>query len=164
MKEEEFKKLVNKEKYQVFLFSSNMPFPISFAVHTWFVINRKGKIFRFDFGHMGGSPDKKWGLVIRNTYPPTTGVISIMGMKVKATEHSKRNPSKLLEVIEGEEDSMADKMSKFILEKSKDYPHKDKYQKYAGANSNSFIQWIIDHFPESKFKLPFNAFGKKFKN
>jgi len=46
--ESEFLSLVNKEIYQVFLFSSKCPFPFPFARHYWFVENQKGNLRRIE--------------------------------------------------------------------------------------------------------------------
>ncbi len=42
------------------------------------------------------------------------------------------------------------------------YPYCGHYS-YIGPNSNTYVQWVLDAFPESGLKLPWNAFGKGFK-
>jgi len=41
MKTEEFDKLIDKDKYQVFLMICPASTPVNFARHGWFVINKK---------------------------------------------------------------------------------------------------------------------------
>ena len=70
--------------------------------------------------------------------------------------------AKLLYYIEGDEYSVAKNIYNFI-EKSKDnYPYVDKYFPW-GPNSNTFVQWVLNHFPDFNIKLPWNCFGKKCK-
>lgn len=74
MNEEEFSKLINKKKYQVFLFSSPVPIPLNFAIHTWFVINLKGKIHRWEFGSFKGSSHENGIGVLKDFLKPTDGM------------------------------------------------------------------------------------------
>ena len=158
MKEKDYKKLINKRLYQVFLFTSNMPIPVNFAKHSWFVVNLRGKISRFDSGLFLIKAKKSWGNVHMNLFKdPTSGLIK------NINNDDDRHPSKIIGFIEGGKDSLAQKMGNFIFNNSKNYPYKNKYKYYPGPNSNTFIQWILNKFPESKFKLPLNAFGKNFR-
>ncbi|MEA2701869.1 MAG: hypothetical protein QOE22_578 [Candidatus Parcubacteria bacterium] len=50
-------------------------------------------------------------------------------------------------------------MVKSIEESSTTYPNKDTYS-FTGPNSNTYIQWILDQFPEAHMNLPWNSFGK----
>ena len=50
MNQVEFYRLVKKDKYQVFLMASRCPMPFVFALHTWFVLNKKGEIDRWEAG------------------------------------------------------------------------------------------------------------------
>jgi hypothetical protein len=68
--------------------------------------------------------------------------------------------SEIISYVEGGKGSIADKMIKFIEKSEKSYPFTKRYTVIPGPNSNTFIQWIINHFPESGFRLPWNAFGK----
>ena len=43
----ELEKLLNKDKYQVFLFTCPAIMPFSFAVHPWLVVNNKGGVCAF---------------------------------------------------------------------------------------------------------------------
>ena len=158
MKKNEFEKIKDKSKYQVFCFSSPVPFPLCFAVHTWFVINLKGKIHRIEFGKFMVSENEKRVKtgVFKDFIRPTNG------MNKYFWKPKPRFKSKLIGVVEGGENSIAKKMTVFIKNKSSEYPLKDKYS-LIGPNSNTFTQWILDKFHESDLKLPFNAFGKRYK-
>jgi hypothetical protein len=69
---------------------------------------------------------------------------------------------KAIGIYRGRDRSVAKKMSLFIEKDSGKFPLRKSYF-LIGPNSNSFIQWVIDKFPDSGFKLPFNAFGKGYK-
>jgi len=156
MNETEFSKLIDKDKYQVFLFSSPVPIPMNFAVHTWFVINLKGEINRWEFGQFRGSPYKNGIGNLKNFFSP------IDGMNKFFWKREPRFNSKLIDYIEGDEDSLANRMAIFIEEYSNSYPLKTKYV-LTGPNSNSFVQWILNKFPDANLQLPFNAIGKGYK-
>ena len=53
-------------------------------------------------------------------------------------------------------------MIKFIDNSKEIYPFREKYSIF-GPNSNTYAEWVIDHFPESNFKLPKNAYGRYYK-
>jgi hypothetical protein len=50
-------------------------------------------------------------------------------------------------------------MNKFVNENYLNYKYKNQY-KLLGPNCNTYIQWIINKFPQAKIKLPFLAIGK----
>lgn len=54
-------------------------------------------------------------------------------------------------------------MISFIDKEYKNYEFRGTYRILPGPNCNTFVQLIINKFPESKFKLPWNSFGKNFK-
>lgn len=157
MNKKEFEKILNKDKFQVFLFSSPVPFPFNLAVHTWFVINRKGKINRIEFGDFRGSPQPNEVGVLNNFLEPTKGM-NYFWWKVNP-----RFNSKLVKFIEGDKNSTAEKFGKLILKIYDKYLLKNKY-KIIGPNSNTFISWLIEEGNMKKeFKLPLNAIGKNYK-
>ena len=158
MEESEFKKLVKKDRYQVFLFSSPIPRPYSFAIHTWLVTNKKGKITRWDSGKFMAKAEKSWGYVHKNIFKDP-----IQGINKSFKGGKNRFSSKYHGKVEGIKGSIAEKMILFIEKNAKEYPFKDVYKMYPGPNSNTFIQWLLNHFPNSGFKLPRNAFGKNWK-
>lgn len=65
-------------------------------------------------------------------------------------------------MIEGDEGSLAAKMAEFIERSPETYPFKNQYR-FRGPNSNTYAQWILNHFPETGMALSWNAFGKKYK-
>lgn len=152
----EFNKLIDKNKYQVFLFSSPVPIPLNFAAHTWFVINLKGKIHRWEFGLFRGSPHPNGIGILKDFLKP------IEGMNIYPWKSNPKFNSKLIDFIEGGEKSIAKDLALFIEKKSNSYPLKDIY-KLLSPNSNSYVSWVLNKFPNSGLKLPFNAFGKNYK-
>lgn len=74
-----------------------------------------------------------------------------------------RTKSTFIAQISGKRGSLAEKMVKFIEQSPKKYPYCNKYRAILGPNSNSYIQWIINKFPKSGFKLGWRAFGKNYK-
>jgi hypothetical protein len=61
---------INNDKYQVFLFTSRCPLPIPFASHLWFVINKKGALYRYEVtNHKNPKGVKHWGHIALNFLP-----------------------------------------------------------------------------------------------
>jgi len=73
-----------------------------------------------------------------------------------------RTKSTFITQISGKKGSLAEKMVKFIEQSPKKYLYCNKYRAIPGPNSNSYIQWIINKFPKSGFKLGWRAIGKKY--
>lgn len=156
MTENEFLKLIDINKYQVFIFSSPVPIPLNFAVHTWFVINLKGEIHRWEFGYFRGSPNENEIGMLKDFFNPT------VGMNFYFWKAEPRFKSKLVDFIDGGDNSKAKELALFIEKNSSSYPLKDIYQ-FRGPNSNTYMQWVLDKFQNSGLKLPLNAFGKGYK-
>ncbi len=153
----EFRKLIKENKFQVFLFTSPLFKPLQFAVHSWLVTSRKGKIKRWDIWQDKNSVNPKLGHLYLNLMKP------FFGMAKYLEKRYRRNKSSIIGYIEGGQNSLAEKMVKFIEKHAKNYPLKSEYKPYPGPNSNTFPQWIINKFPETNWKLPWNAFGKNYK-
>ncbi len=149
----EFNKLIKKDKFQIFLFTSPVTIPLQFAVHSWIVTSKKGKIKRWDVWQEKELTKKSWGYLYLNVIPPE------MGVNTYPTRRMPRNKSTLIDYVEGD---LAKKMIAFIEKNAENYPFKSRYKLYPGPNSNTFPQWIINKFPETKWKLPWNAFGKNY--
>src|SRR3989344_7637515 len=166
MDEKEFRKLIKKDKYQVFLLSCPANIPYNFALHHWLVVNSKGKVNRWELlktnQYVRTSKgvcykesinekknkilSKNDGHVYKNILPFTSGVSRYLW---KLKPFSK---GKLISSIEGSEGSIAHKMITFIEKNAFSYKCRNNY--YAlGPNSNTFVQWIISNFPKSGFKL-----------
>ena len=157
MKEQEFQNLIQKDKYQIFVFASKAHLPFFFALHPWFVVNNKGVITRYEIVYKKNCcPEKSFGHLHLNALPPYSGI----GIFSFSKKHFWK--SELLWHLVGDEGSTAHKMQR-VIESSKDtYPYVQTYD-LTGPNSNTYIQWVLDQFPESNFKLPLTCFGKGFK-
>ena len=69
---------------------------------------------------------------------------------------------KLRRYIEGGEGSLAQRMAECIENSPKMYPYCNTYAP-RGPNSNTYVQWVLNQFPQSGLTLPWNSFGKSFK-
>ena len=146
---------MKKDTYQVFLLSCPCTFPVNFAHHMWFVLNEKGKLSRWEVlldkeccgqkGHVykdAQAPFKSFGLFVKNEkayFAPT-----------------------LLGLMEGDADSEAFKMIRFIEASKETYPYRDHY-KLLGPNSNTYVKWVLDQFPGFKVSTHWRALGAGFK-
>jgi len=158
MNQKEFEKLIKKDKYQVFVLASRISFPFNFAVHTWFVLNTKGKLDRWDVWDWKNKDKISWGHIHLNFLKSWIGVRK---SRVGRREvNAPRFESFVVDIVEG---SLARKMMDFIENNSNNYPYYDYFKYYPGPNSNTFVQWVLDKFPEANIKLPWNAFGKYYK-
>jgi hypothetical protein len=151
----DFSNLIDKDKYQVFLFKSRAIFPFIFAMHPWFVLNKKGEISRWEveFASSYIKHGSRWGYLHENLCP------IFQGTEVITYMDDVFHPATLLGKVEGE---LAQKMIDFINSSPEIYKHWNKYHVW-GPNSNTFAQWVINKFPECKWELPDNAYGKNFK-
>ena len=140
---------INKDAYEVLLFSSPGNIPMSFASHQWFMINKKGEFSRWELLFRKLPYQNRWGHIYKDFFPPFKG-IEIFRFSKKYLWNAK-----YLGKVEGE---LALRMMDFI-ENSKDtYPHRDSYSLLT-HNSNTYIKWVLKEFPEADIKLPWNAFG-----
>lgn len=153
----DFEKLIDKDKYQVFLLSSPCSIPISFARHTWFVVNKKGSISRWEVVHtLFASGEKNWGHLKLNLQDPFLGVWIFFFFKKLGNFKTS-----LLGLVEGDEDSEVRQMIDLIESSPENYPFREKYN-YLGPNSNTYTMWVLKHFKNFNLKLPWNAFGKDY--
>ena len=146
-------KLIKKDCYQVFLFACPAHLPLSFAAHSWFVVNRKGEISRWEVTFSKPKRELSWGHLSKNLFSFFQGLAMLPFMSSICWK------GKLLGHTEGAEGSVAHRMSELILSSNTAYPYCEKYH-LVGPNSNTYVQWIVDRFPESGLRLPWNAFGK----
>jgi len=156
MNSQEFDQLIKKDRYQVFVFTCPGSFPFIFARHPWFVVNKRGTISRWEVLFRKNLNNTSWGHLHKNFLPLFLGIEIVPFINVF---HHK---AKLLNIIEGDENSTARKIADFIENSKENYPYCDKYSLF-GPNSDTYGQWILDNFPELKIKLPWNCFGKNFK-
>ncbi len=141
-----------RDKYQVLILSSPASLPFSFVKHTWFVINKMGKLSRYEvlFRKLKDHKDHFY----YNQFP------SSQGIEIIPYYNKYFWKSKLIARIEGNE---AKKLIKTIESSKNKYPYKNNYH-FLGANSNTYTQWVLNHHKELKVKLPFTAFGKGWKS
>lgn len=150
-----FKALIKKDLDQVFLLTSPIPYPFHFAVHAWFVTQSKGQVNRYEFGKFKGSPHPQNIGLLKNFFEPITG------MNKYWWQPKYRHPSKLIGAIEGSTASEASRLIYFLENQSESYPYKEHYH-YLGPNSNTYIAWVLHHFPAVGLKLPAAAVGRGF--
>jgi hypothetical protein len=142
--------------YQVFIFSSPLPVPFNFAVHTWVVTNKNGITNRWEVWQTKNAGPIAWGHVHKNLFSLFTG------MNIFYLFTKKRFKSTLIHSIEGDENSPAFELIKFIENESPKYLFKDNYRYVPGPNSNTYVQWVINQMNTTGNLLPWNAFGKNF--
>lgn len=146
---------LEKEKRMFFVYSSPLPIPLNFAVHTRIVtVSPTWEIHRYEIHFFKNKQHKH--LYIDYQEPSSWIGIFIRNKKP-------RYKSKLLYKTSWNNNSLAHKIVKFIEENIKTYKYKNIYYHIPWPNSNTFTQYIINQFPEIKTKLPRNAFGKNYK-
>lgn len=145
-----------EKPYQVCLFSCPAYKPFHFAKHTWFVITTPKGTERWEVLHYKNIKNPAMTYVHKDNLPP------IQGIKKSMLDPSYWD-STLLTSIDGEKNSLAHRIAQFIEQYSPQYQYKGRYVLYPGPNSNSYVAWVLEKFPEWKPALPWNAFGKKYK-
>ncbi len=148
--------LQSNEPYQVYFYTCPAHIPFQFARHPWVVTVSPSGIHRWEIIHRLYNKKDHFGYVYKNFYSNP-----IQGIK-KHPNSTKYWNSTCIGTITGNENSLAYNMVRFIENNSKNYPYRDVYHFYPGPNSNTYIQWILDAFPEANIKLPWNCFGKKY--
>lgn len=156
MKKPSFTNLINPDVYQVFLFACPAHIPFSLGLHPWFVVNKKGKLSRYEVRYTRNKMRPELGHIHVDELPLFEGIGMFHFLKTP------RWDATLLGSLEGGEGSSAHKMYEYIEISPQTYPHKNKYFMF-GPNSNTFAQWILHPFPEFDGALPWNAFGRNYK-
>ncbi len=156
MMQADFDKLINKDKYQVFVFMSHASLPVLFSVHPWIVINEKGKISRLEIKR-DRNKNEELGYLYINDQLPYEGLPIIYPFKKFPWK------AQVLGLIEGDENSLAKRMTDFIGNSKKTYPYLKKYSLITGPNCGTYVEWVLDNFPEIEIKLPWSAIGKNYK-
>ena len=151
---EEFQNLINKNEYQVFVFDSSAYFPFNFARHPWFVLNKKGEVSRWEVRQ---ERNKETGshLYFNSQLP-------FQGLNLTYFIENYFWKVELLGFIEGDENSVAQKMIDFMEKSKETYPYTFEYS-LTGPNSNTYLQWVLNKFPEFNIKLSWRFIGKDFK-
>lgn len=149
MSTNEYQHLIDTNRYQVFIFHCPVTFPLNFASHPWFVCNEKGAITRWEvLDRLNGNGE--WAYLHKNFFPTFSGIEIIPFIRRKPLWKGK-----LLKQVEGD---LAKRMIDVITSSYERYPIKE--YSLIGTNSNTYAQWVLDHFEELDFELPWNSFGK----
>lgn len=142
-------------QYRVELHYSRAHMPFWFASHGWLVTEKHGVVSRWEVLFRKHASLESWGHLHKNYLPPTPGIEIIpYWMRFLWKGH-------LIGSVEGNENSLAQRMVECIEQSSITYPFKDRYS-VLGPNSNTYPQWVLNHFPEAKLKLPWNSYGKAY--
>lgn len=144
-----------RHDYQVEIYESPACFPASFAKHTWFVVTEKGKKTRYEI-LMRRNIEDKLGYFHINFLPPYSGLF-ILPIDIPFFFKSRK-----LGEIQGNSNSPAEKMAKFIKNSINTYPYMHKYH-LLGPNSNTYAQYVLNQFPECKIKLGITHIGRNYK-
>jgi hypothetical protein len=150
----DFYSKINKEKYQITLFTCPASFPVMFARHSWLVINRKGEISRWEVFTKPPHTKTSWGHVVKDFYMPFQGINIFFFSQAYLWSNIR-----LEGFVEGDKNSLAHRMADFVVDSYEEYPYLSEYS-LLGPNSNTYIQWILNKFPEASLSLPWNSFGK----
>lgn len=151
-----FQDLIKKDKCQVFVFSSPASLPINFARHPWLVTNNKGVVSRWEVMHFRNKKDKRLGHIHFNARSPFQGNIVFYPLEILFWK------TKLMGYIEGDEDSIVKKAIEFIESSTETYPYYTRYH-FWGPNSNTYLQNVLNKFPEFNIKPSWRFIGKDYK-
>ncbi len=144
------------DRYQVSLFTCPATIPYSLGTHPWFVVLKNGKISRWEVLWRESQCSTSWGHLHLNFLPHEKGIETFPFSKKYHWS------GKLISRVEGDENSLAKRMMDFIEKSEENYPFCYQYSVF-GPNSNTYAEWVISHFRESNFKLPWNSFGRYYK-
>lgn len=144
-----------KAKYRVSLYRCPANLPFFFAIHPWFVVEIGNTVTRWEVGFRSYASATNWNHLYKDLLPPFKG-IGIFPYSFAYLWEGQKVAS-----IEGEENSTAERMAKFIQDSPNIYPFCNEYS-LSGPNSNTYVQWVLNNFPEFKVKLPWNAIGKSY--
>ncbi len=148
--------LIDNNKYQVFIYGSKAHLPFVFACHGWVVLNKKGTVSRWEI-IFRKNKDKSLGYLHVDDLPPFRGISILPFM------HRIFSKGRMLGYIEGDSGSVAEQVVKLVEESKTNYPHLNKYF-LLGPNSNTYIQWVLNKFPEFNIKLSWHFIGKNYRD
>lgn len=153
----------SKDNFVVKIYSCPVPFPFTFAVHTYIVFEHGPTVVRYDVNPIPfvDVSSNLFGHIKKDVLPPEVG---FRWLGKYPLNFGPRYKVKLYGKISGGPDSAAGKLYSFIASDGlKSYPFTHTYRMILGPNSNTFIQWVLDQVPDSGLRLPSNAWGKDFK-
>lgn len=143
--------------YQVFLFGCPANAPFSFALHPWFVVNNRGRLSRWEVLWTQGRCSTYWGHLHRDFLSPAQGI------EVLPFPSRYYWKGRVLAFGEGDSGSSVSRLALCIECSYESYPHTQRY-KLAGPNSNTYIQWVLNQFPDLAWRLPINSIGKSYRH
>lgn len=146
--------LIDNDKYQVFIYGSKAHLPFVFACHSWIVLNKKGLISRWEI-IFRKNKNQDLGYLHIDELPPFRGISIIPFMNRIFSK------GRMLGYIEGGSGSLAEEVLKFVEQSKYEYPYLKKYI-LTGPNSNTYVQWVLNKFPELKVKLSWHFIGKNY--
>jgi len=163
----EIERFIKKGMRQVFLLACPATLPFSFAIHPWFVVNDTKTVSRYGVGWHKSDPQKEFvfwghhctecrGYMHKDGRPPHEG-IAIFPFAERPLWNGR-----IIGKVQGGKDSTAARMVNTIRESIRTYPYAEQYSLF-GPNSNTYVQWILNQFPDSGLVLPWNSFGKNYK-
>ncbi len=161
MTQDIFEKMLDRNGYQVFLMTCPASLPLSFAPHPWFVVNKKGVLFRSGISWklksemspelFKGHPCIECsGYLHKDTQP------ALKGCNIFPFFYQFAWTGRVCGKSEGEE---AQKMIEIIENAYTHYPYCNEYS-LLGPNSATYIKWVLSHFPKTQLKLPWNTIGR----
>lgn len=156
----------DQSKYDDFvvkIYSCPVPFPFTFAVHTYIVFEHDTTVVRYDVNPIPlvATRSELLGHMKKDMLPPEVGFRLLGRFSPNFVPRYKVN---LIAKISGDADSIAGKLYAFMASGGlATYPHSHTYRFIFGPNSNTFTQWVIDQVPHIGLSLPWNAWGKSFK-
>jgi hypothetical protein len=144
-------------EYHFFMFYCKVLFPFSFAKHFRIVTVDKGIVTRIEVRHFKNDKNPDLWYIHINLLKPWAWLEKFLR---KTNKHRKPN---FAYHISWPKNSLAYKAVTFVNDNYLKYPHIYDYNFFVWPNCNTFIQRILNHIPEVKFKLPRNAIGKNHK-
>jgi hypothetical protein len=118
------------------------------------VLNKKGTVSRWEVVFRKNK-NKDLGYLHIDDLPPFKG-ISILPFMNRIF-----SKGRMLGHIEGESGSIAEQVINFVEQSKFTYPYLNKYI-LTGPNSNTYIQWVLNKFPDLNVKLSWHFIGKDY--
>lgn len=148
--------------YSICVYATPMSFPFNFTVHTWVEISHGIETERYDlWGYPGLHKTPARGYLYKNIFPNHLG--TTLSPFANVNTLTKRQTGKVVSEINGETGSLAHIVYSAIKLYALDYPYSHTYNMVLGPNCNTYTQWLLDLIPGTSLKLPWNAWGKKYK-
>ena len=140
----------------VWFLCSPLPIPMNMiAVHCWIVtIDAQWKTDRWEVWQSRSNCKSSWGYVHKNLLAPWQGI-----SKYPAFRRYVPGPIYPIASLNGH---IAKSVIEFMDNHMNEYPYTNDYHYWPGPNSNTYVQWVINQFPQLSVNLPWSAIGKKY--